>query len=126
MFASALNGARHSLTLLIYRVRHPKSSRFLAEGLMSFVPRLTTSKGLTMNHTLLISALLATLSLAACDNPTVVNVPATPVAVPGPAGPQGETGSQGATVYQGNEGVQGETGETGDKTTVIVVPAEAN
>ena len=138
MFASALNGARHSLTLLIYRVRHPKSSRFLAEGLMSFVPRLTTSKGLTMNHTLLISALLATLSLAACDNPTVVNVPATPVAVPGPAGPQGETGSQGATGYQGdtgnrgatgyqgNEGVQGETGETGDKTTVIVVPAEAN
>ena len=47
-----------------------------------------------MNHTLLISALLATLSLAACDNPTLVNVPATPVAVPGPAGPQGETGSQ--------------------------------
>ncbi len=95
-----------------------------------------------MNHTLLISALLATLSLAACDNPTVVNVPATPVAVPGPAGPQGETGSQGATGYQGNEGVQGETGskgatgyqgndgaqgetgKTGDSTTVIVVPAE--
>ena len=46
-----------------------------------------------MNHTLLISALLATLSLAACDRPTVVNVPATPVAVPGPAGPQGEAGS---------------------------------
>jgi hypothetical protein len=115
-----------------------KSNRFLADGLMPFVPRLTTSKGLTMNHTLLISALLATLSLAACDNPTVVNVPATPVAVPGPAGPQGETGSQGATGYQGdtgnrgatgyqgNEGVQGETGATGDKTTVIVVPAEAN
>jgi len=84
-----------------------------------------------MNHTLLISALLATLSLAACDNPTVVNVPATPVAVPGPAGPQGETGSQGATGYQGTEGVQGETGDTGDTgktgdgTTVIVVPAEA-
>ncbi|MHB1400772.1 MAG: hypothetical protein ACYCWB_00050 [Thiobacillus sp.] len=148
MFASALNGARHSLTLVIYRVRHPKSSRFFADGLMPFVPRLTSLKGLTiMNHTLLISALLATLSLAACDNPTVVNVPATPVAVPGPAGPQGETGSQGATGYQGatgsqgetgnqgatgyqgNDGVQGETGETGetgDKTTVIVVPAEAN
>jgi hypothetical protein len=41
-----------------------KSSRFLADGLMPFVPRLTTLKGLTiMNHTLLISALLATLSL---------------------------------------------------------------
>jgi len=78
-----------------------------------------------MNHTLLISALLATLSLAACDRPTVVTVPAPPVAVPGPAGPQGETGSQGATGYQGNEGIQGETGKTGDGTTVIVVPAEA-
>jgi hypothetical protein len=132
MFASALNCVRHSLTLLICRVRHPKSNRFLADGLMLFVPRLTTSKGLTMNHTLLISALLATLSLAACDKPTVVNVPATPVAVPGPAGPQGETGSQGATGYQGetgsqgDEGIQGETGATGDQTTVIVVPPEAN
>lgn len=78
-----------------------------------------------MKRTLLISALLTTLSLAACDRPTVVNVPATPVAVPGPAGPQGETGSQGATGYQGNEGIQGETGQSGDGTTVIVVPAEA-
>ena len=80
---------------------------------MPSVPEFPTFKGGTMNHTLLISALLATLSLAACDKPTVVNVPATPVAVPGPAGPQGETGSQ------------GETGKTGDGTTVIVVPAEA-
>ena len=59
--------------------------------------------------------LLATLSLAACDRPTVVNVPATPVAVPvavpGPAGPQGTTGSTGAT------------GKSGDGTTVIVMPA---
>ncbi len=78
-----------------------------------------------MNHTLLISTLLATLSLAACDRPTVVTVPAAPVAVPGPAGPQGATGSQGATGYQGNEGVQGEAGKSGDGTTVIVVPAEA-
>ena len=39
-----------------------------------------------MNRSILISALLATLSLAACDRPTVVNVPATPAAVPGPAG----------------------------------------
>lgn len=96
-----------------------------------------------MNHALLISisAVLVTLSLAACDQPTVVNVPATPVAVPGPAGPQGETGSQGATGYQGetgtqgatgyqgSEGVQGETGatgETGGDTTVIVVPPQTN
>jgi len=77
-----------------------------------------------MNHALLITAVLATLTLAACDRPTVVTVPASPVAVPGPAGPQGEAGSQGATGYQGAEGVQGETGKTGDGTTVIVVPAE--
>lgn len=80
-----------------------------------------------MNTTLLMTALLATLTLAACDQPTVVNVPAAPVAVPGPAGPQGETGNTGATGYQGSEGVQGETGATGatgDGTTVIVVPTE--
>jgi hypothetical protein len=83
-----------------------------------------------MNRSILISALLATLSLAACDRPTVVTVPATPVAVPGPAGPQGETGSQGATGYQGATGeqgatgYQGKTGATGDSTTVIVVPPE--
>jgi hypothetical protein len=71
-----------------------------------------------MNHTLLITAVLATLTLAACDRPTVVTVPASPATVPGPAGPQGEAGSQGAT------GSQGETGKTGDGTTVIVVPAE--
>ncbi len=83
-----------------------------------------------MNRSILIPALLATLSLVACDKPTVVNVPApaAPVAVPGPAGPQGEAGSQGATGsqgetgYQGAEGSQGATGESGDATTVIVVP----
>jgi hypothetical protein len=71
-----------------------------------------------MNRTILIPALLATLTLVACDKPTVVNVPApaAPDAVPGPAGPQGATGSQGETGYQG------EQGETGDSTTVIVVP----
>ncbi|MDO8252941.1 MAG: hypothetical protein Q7T78_24910 [Rhodoferax sp.] len=70
-----------------------------------------------MNRSILISALLATLGLAACDRPTVVNAPATPVAVPGPAGPQGATGNQGST------GSQGETGKSGDGTTVIVTPA---
>jgi hypothetical protein len=97
----------------------------LANDLKPPVPRFSIFKGLTMNHTLLISALTATLSLAACDRPTVVTVPAAPVAVPGPAGPQGETGSQGATGYQGIEGIQGETGKSGDGATVIVVPAEA-
>jgi hypothetical protein len=84
-----------------------------------------------MKYTMLISALLATLSLGACDRPTaVVTVPATPVAVPvpGPAGATGATGSQGATGNQGavgnqgNEGSTGATGKTGAGTTVIVVP----
>lgn len=64
-----------------------------------------------MNRMILISALLATLGLAACDRPTVVNAPATPVAVPGPAGPQGDAGAK------------GETGKAGEGSTVIVTPA---
>lgn len=75
-----------------------------------------------MNRSILLSALLATLSLAACDKPTTINVPAAPVAVPGPAGPQGATGNQGATGSQGDVGSQGKTGASGDSTTVIVVP----
>jgi hypothetical protein len=69
-----------------------------------------------MNRLILISALLATLSLAACDRPTVVNVPAAPAAVPGPAGPPGATG---------NPGSKGETGKSGDGATVIVTPPAA-
>jgi hypothetical protein len=69
-----------------------------------------------MNRSILISALLATLVLAACDKRTVVNVPAAPVVVPGPPGPQGATGSQ------GSEGSQGATGKTGDSGAVIVLP----
>lgn len=72
-----------------------------------------------MNRSILISALLATLALAACDKRTVVNVPATPAApvvVPGPPGPQGATGSQ------GNEGSPGATGKPGESSTVIVMP----
>ncbi len=61
-------------------------------------------------------ALLAALSLAACDKPTVVNVPATTTPVPGPAGPTGATGMPGAT------GSQGASGPAGEGTTVIVVP----
>ncbi|OYY95784.1 MAG: hypothetical protein B7Y41_00355 [Hydrogenophilales bacterium 28-61-23] len=105
-----------------------------------------------MNRSILISGLLGVLSLAACDKtPTVVNVPATTIAVPGPAGPQGATGSQGETGfqgatgyqgatgsqgatgkqgeegYQGATGSQGETGKPGETTTVIVTPpAPAN
>ena len=72
-----------------------------------------------MKYTMLISALLATLSLGACDRPAVVTVPAAPVAVPvpGPAGPTGATGSQ------GTEGNTGATGKSGTGTTVVVMPA---
>lgn len=73
-------------------------------------------KGLPMNRSILLLALLAGLALTACEKRTVVNVPATPVAVPGPAGPQGATGSQ------GDEGSKGETGKSGAGTTVIVMP----
>ncbi len=69
-----------------------------------------------MNRTLLVSALFAAFALAACDKPTVVNVP-TPVAVPGPAGPSGATGNQGAM------GAQGKDGKPGEGTTVNVMPA---
>ncbi len=93
-----------------------------------------------MNRSILISVLFATLSLVACDKPTVVNVPAETVVVPGPAGPagdpgvqgntgnqgdpgvQGNTGNQGDPGVQGDTGNQGETGKPGDNTTVIITP----
>lgn len=94
-----------------------------------------------MNHSMLISALLATLTLAACDKPpTVVNVPA-PVVISGPAGPAGATGATGDPGKQGNQGNQGnqgtdggkgadgakgEVGKSGDGTTVIVIPPAAS
>lgn len=73
---------------------------------------------------------LATLTLAACDRPTVVNTPAV-VPVPGPAGPTGatgntgSTGSTGATGDTGSTGTQGQRGATGGDTVVImpVTPA---
>lgn len=79
-----------------------------------------------MNRLILISAMLATLSLAACDKPTVVNVPAAPAAVPGPAGPPGAIGNQGKPGAIGNQGRQGETGKSGNGSTVIVTPPAAS
>jgi hypothetical protein len=77
-----------------------------------------------MKRSIMISALVIALSLAACDQgPTVVNVP-----VPGPPGPIGATGSEGAQGSQGDTGAKGtsgnkgETGKSGDSTTVIVTP----
>jgi len=90
-----------------------------------------------MNRYVLMSGLTAVLSLSACDKPTVVNVPAPPAAVQGPAGPagapgtqgaqgevgvQGTSGAQGDTGVQGNAGIKGDTGKSGDGTTVIVAP----
>ena len=69
-----------------------------------------------MQRPLLMATIFATVAVAACDKPTVVNVPATPVtvpvpvAVPGPAGPTGASGSTGAT------------GKPGDSTAIIVIP----
>lgn len=74
----------------------------------------------TTQRLVCLPALLIALSLAACDKPTVVNVPATstavvpvPVAVPGPPGATGATGATGAK------------GASGDGTTVVVVPSAA-
>lgn len=90
-----------------------------------------------MTRSILVSALFATLFLSACDKPTVVNVPANPVAVPGPAGATGATGSdgtkgdtgsqgdagvKGVTGAQGDTGATGDAGKSGDGTTVIITP----
>lgn len=75
-----------------------------------------------MNHSILLTALLAILGLAACDQPAAVAVPVL-VAVPGPAGPQGATGETGNTGYTGGTGA---TGKPGDSTTVIVLPPAAS
>jgi hypothetical protein len=90
-----------------------------------------------MNQYILIAVMLATFGLAACDKPTVVNVPP-PESIPGPAGEQGVQGNQGDTGVrgipgsdgrqgnQGETGVQGDAGETGDDTTVIVMPPDSS
>jgi hypothetical protein len=76
-----------------------------------------------MNHALFSIALLGALSLAACDTPTVVNVPPAPTATPGPAGPAGTTGATGAT---GATGSQGDAGKPGDAVpTPAAEPASA-
>lgn len=79
-----------------------------------------------MNKTLFVTALLAVITLTACERPAVVAVP---VAVPGPAGPAGatgatgDTGSKGYTGNTGSTGDTGATGKTGSGTVVIVTPA---
>ena len=63
-----------------------------------------------MKYSILMAAFAAAMGLAACDKPTVVNVPATTTPVPGPAGPSGTPGAQGTP------------GKPGDSTTIIVTP----
>lgn len=75
-----------------------------------------------MNRPLLVLSLVSALSLAACDKPTVINVPAAPVGIPGPAGPQGATGTQGNPGNQGVDGNKGETGKPGEGAAVIILP----
>ena len=72
-----------------------------------------------MNAPILLSVFALSLSLVACDKPTVINVPA-PAAVAGPAGPQGVSGTSGA------DGMKGDTGKAGDGTTLIVVQPAAS
>lgn len=67
-----------------------------------------------MNRSILMAALVAAVGIAACDKPTVVNVPPTPVAVPGPAGPSGTPGTPGAP---------GQTGRPGDSGVIVIQPA---
>lgn len=84
-----------------------------------------------MNHSIstLMLALLAALSLLACDRPDVVMVPGPTVTVPGPAGPPGPAGQTGVTGNQGNQGndgTQGVPGKPGQNSTVIVMPPAAS
>ena len=70
-----------------------------------------------MNRSILMAALVAAVGVAACDKPTVVNVPPTPVAVPGPAGPSGTPGTP------GTPGAPGQTGKPGDSGVIVIQPA---
>jgi hypothetical protein len=75
-----------------------------------------------MKSSIAFVSVVTALGLSACDKPTTVVVPPTPVVetVPGPAGPQGDTGKSGAT---GATGTQGDAGKPGGDTIVVVPPA---
>ena len=79
-----------------------------------------------MNRTILASAMLAVLTLAACDRPTVVTTPPAVITVPGPAGTPGATGATGNTGMTGSDGMKGDTGKTGSGTTINVMPPAAS
>ena len=77
-------------------------------------------KGMIMKYSMMLVGLLTVLGLSACEKPTVINNPPTPVAVPGPAGPPGAPGSPG---YEGPKGDPGRPG--GDAVIVVPVPVPA-
>ena len=82
-----------------------------------------------MNRTILATAMLAALTLAACDRPTVVTTPPAVITVPGPAGTPGATGATGNTGntgMTGSDGMKGDTGKTGSGTTINVMPPAAS
>lgn len=69
-----------------------------------------------MKHLIVISAVLAAVTLSACDKPQTVTPTVVTVPVPGPAGPSGavgESGAPGATGMPGSTGATGDTGATG-------------
>jgi len=79
-------------------------------------------KGMIMKYSMMLVGLLTVLGLSACEKPTVINNPPTPVAVPGPAGPSGAPGAPGSPGYDGAKGDPGRPG--GDSVIVVPVPAE--
>jgi hypothetical protein len=132
VFVSAQNFASHAPTLPVCQVRLTQLLPLVYGFPEESALRCSISQGFTMKNSTLVLALVAVLGLGACDKPTVVNVPATPAAVPGPAGPPGATGatgsqgSQGAQGDAGSTGNKGEPGKTGDGTTVVVMPPAAS
>jgi hypothetical protein len=115
-----------------------KASHRARDACANSVQPFSASRGLAMNRSILMIALVTALGLSACDRePTVVTVPV-PAVEPGPPGPQGapgatgtagqagetgQTGDTGQTGYTGDTGDTGKTGAPGGTTTVIVEPA---
>jgi len=75
-----------------------------------------------MRYSMILVGLLTVLGLSACEKPTVINTPPTPVAVPGPTGPAGTPGATGSPGYEGAKGDPGKPG--GDAVIIVPVPAE--
>lgn len=99
----------------MHMIRKKNSSRSRQERTVDAL-RCELSQRITMKYAILLSALVATLGLVACER-TVVAPPAAVVTVPGPAGPAGATGATGTDGAKGatgaGVGIPGPTGATG-------------